>query len=66
MSPTGERDVWWGEDRIATPLYRWDDLPLEQWIDGPVLLTGSAGTQAIGPGWRVQLDELGNALWEAD
>jgi hypothetical protein len=65
VSAFGKRDVWWGADRIATPLHRWEDLPLERWVDGPVLLTGSAGTHAIGPGWRVQIDRLGNALWES-
>jgi hypothetical protein len=61
----GERAVWWGAERVDTPLYRWDDVPVERWLDGPLLLIGAAGTHAIGPGWRVQLDELGNALWES-
>jgi N-methylhydantoinase A/oxoprolinase/acetone carboxylase beta subunit len=61
---SGSRAVWWAEMPTATPVYRWPDLPPSQWVDGPLLVEEPDTTHAVGPGWRLRLDERGNALWE--
>jgi N-methylhydantoinase A len=61
--PVERRQVWWEDRPLETAVYRWGDLPAESWIDGPVLVEERDTTHAVGPGWRLTLDESGNALW---
>lgn len=65
-SPRSEtRMVGWSTGVYPTEALRWHDLVPGRWIDGPVLLEERDSTHAVGPDWRVVIDELGNALWEA-
>jgi len=43
-------------------LHRRADLPVNLPVNGPLLLTGSAATSWIKPGWRVKPDQWGNLL----
>ncbi len=42
---------------IATPFYRREDLPLLQWLNGPLIIIEQTGTIVIEPGWRGRLNE---------
>jgi N-methylhydantoinase A len=43
-------------------LHKRADLPVNLSVNGPLLLTGSAATSWIKPGWRVKSDQWGNLL----
>ena len=61
----GERQVWWGTEKISTAVYGWADLSPGIVLDGPLLLEGTDATHAVGPGWRLSMTAFGDTLWEA-
>ncbi|WP_376696662.1 hydantoinase B/oxoprolinase family protein [Wenzhouxiangella sp. EGI_FJ10305] len=53
-----------GESRPNTPVYRRDDLAINQAIDGPALLIEANSTVVVEPGWRAALNRHGHLLLE--
>ncbi len=48
--------------RIASPIYRWEDLKPGAVMEGPSLLVSGNSTTQIDKGWKCELDATGNAL----
>jgi 5-oxoprolinase (ATP-hydrolysing) len=44
------------------PLYRREDLPQAQKINGPAIITEATGTNIIEPGWQAEHDAHGNLI----
>jgi 5-oxoprolinase (ATP-hydrolysing) len=46
----------------TAPLYRREDLPKAQKINGPAIITEATGTNIIEPGWQAEHDAHGNLI----
>jgi len=47
-----------------TPFYERSELPVDQWLQGPAVITEATGTIFIEPGWRGQLRADNNIVLE--
>ena len=59
---TETREVWFGGERMPTPVYRRDWLPQGAAFAGPAIVEQLDATTVIEPGNRVALDALGNLI----
>jgi N-methylhydantoinase A len=57
------RDVFWGNDPLHTGVFRWEDLPVDERVEGPALVVQQDATHAVAPGWVFEIDEFGNGDW---
>ena len=60
----GERDAYWGEGFVATPVYDGTALAPGVSIDGPALIEEAFTVVVLPPGARAELDALGNYVIE--
>lgn len=60
--PGGRRAILWPQPEAAAPVYNWEDLRPGATFAGPACLEAETVSCQIPPGWRVQLDGLGNAV----
>jgi N-methylhydantoinase A len=56
----GSRDVYWGTEFVATPVYDGRQLGAGASIDGPALVEEAFTVVAVAPGWRCTLDDHGS------
>jgi N-methylhydantoinase A len=59
---TETRQVWFGGERMSTPVYRRDWLPQGAAFAGPAIVEQLDATTVIEPGNRVALDAVGNLI----
>ena len=62
--PKATRQAYFGQAYVATPVYDRRDLGIGAAIDGPALIEERESTVVIGPGDRVQVDDMGNLVAE--
>lgn len=67
-SPRSTRVVFFGQQSgfVETPIYWRDDLSAGVRLSGPAVVEQYDTTTLLPPGWRLQVDEAGNFLLEAD
>ncbi|RFF27681.1 MULTISPECIES: hydantoinase B/oxoprolinase family protein [unclassified Wenzhouxiangella] len=53
-----------GEPRSDTPVYRRDELAMDQAVDGPAIVIEPNSTIVVEPGWRAALNRHGHLLLE--
>ena len=56
------RDVWFGERRIPTPIFRRDRLAAGCLIDGPAIIVENNSTLVIEPDWRAHVNDFGHVI----
>jgi len=64
-TPIERRDVWFGEGApkaIETPFFDRQGLGAGQRLRGPAVLVQMDCTTVVAPGWRAEVDELGNLV----
>jgi N-methylhydantoinase A len=61
----GERDAYWGEGFVATPVYDGTTLAPGASIKGPGLIEEAFTVVVVPPGARAELDSLGNYVIQA-
>jgi N-methylhydantoinase A/acetone carboxylase beta subunit len=59
--PKAERDVWWTDGWVATPIYEQSDIRAGHRLDGPAVIESPADTFALPPGRSAEMD--GNRIW---
>jgi acetophenone carboxylase len=57
----GERKVVWGSSKGTAQLYRWEALEPGNHVKGCAVLEGANSTYFVPEGWRLIVDEFGNA-----
>ena len=57
---TGDRDVFFGDRRHATPIYARERLAGQ--IEGPAVIEEFGSTLPIHPGFTARVDDLGNVV----
>jgi N-methylhydantoinase A len=60
----GERDVWFHDEWVKTPIYARDSLPVGATITGPAIFNQMDTTTIAEPGNRIVVDEIGNLIIE--
>lgn len=58
----GERQVFFGSDRLASAVYRGERLPRRSELYGPAILEFPGTTVVVGPGQHARVDEEGNII----
>ncbi|MEO6986954.1 MAG: hydantoinase/oxoprolinase family protein [Paralcaligenes sp.] len=56
---SGYRQVYFGAAAIQTPIYNRELLPLQNVIEGPLLVEESGSTTVVPVGWSVEIDSIG-------
>ena len=56
------RDVWFGDRRVPTPVYRRERLAAGCRIDGPAIVVEDHSTLVIEPDWRAGVNEFGHVI----
>ena len=56
------RDVWFGEERVPTPIFRRDRLAAGCRIDGPAIIVEDNSTLVIEPDWRAGVNEFSHVV----
>ena len=56
------RSVWFGDRRIATPIFRRERLAAGCRIDGPAIIVEDNSTLVIEPDWRAQVNDHGHVV----
>ncbi len=64
--PKADRQAYFGEDYLATPVYDRQSLSVGAVVKGPALIEERESTVIIGPGDLVQVDEFGNLVAELE
>ncbi len=62
--PLVHREVWFGDRSFETPIYERSDLSQGCHLSGPAIVVQMDATTAIPPGWRVDVDGMGNLILE--
>lgn len=60
--PAGSVSMFTAGERHATPLYRREDLACGFTAAGPALIVDPVSTTVVEPGWRVEVDAIGNLI----
>lgn len=50
-----------GASEAASPVYRWESMNVGDVANGPAVINGNTLTCPIPPGWRLRVDDYGNA-----
>ena len=61
-APTATESVWMGDARIATAIYRRDELPAGSSIAGPAVIVESQATTVVEPDWRAAVTDRGDLI----
>jgi N-methylhydantoinase A len=59
---TGSRPVWFDRAAHDTPTYRREELRAGDVVRGPAVLEEFGSTVPVAPGFRAQIDALGNVI----
>ena len=59
-----QREIWFGDSPVTTPIYSRDDLLFGQAIEGPAIIIEASATTVVEPGWRATVDNLRNLVLE--
>ena len=51
-------------ERMATRIFRRDQLPAGAQVAGPLVIEEDTATTVVPPGWGARVDELGNVIIE--
>jgi len=60
------RGVRFGDERVETPVYERENLPVGTTFDGPVIVEGSESTVVVPPGSSGERDDHGTLVLEVD
>lgn len=67
VSPVGERRVCWGnQGRLATPLYRREQLPPRARLSGPLIVEEPTTTIVVPAAFSATVDKFGNLVLERE
>ncbi len=61
----GNRDVYFDDEWLSTPVYRREPIPLDVTFDGPAIVEQPDTTTVISPGMTCDVDTFGNFILEA-
>jgi len=64
-TPAERREVWFGEGApraVETPFFEREGLEAGQTLRGPAVVVQMDGTTVVAPGWRAEVDALGNLV----
>jgi 5-oxoprolinase (ATP-hydrolysing) len=62
LAPLCLRPVWFGNERVQTPIYAREDLPAGIAVHGPAVVVESNGTIVIEPGWQTEVNSVGDMI----
>ncbi|MDN5937612.1 MAG: hypothetical protein L0H83_03020, partial [Salinisphaera sp.] len=58
----GRAMVFAGDDEAERPVHRWEDMGPASEAEGPSVINGATLTCVLPPGWRLRVDDYGNAV----
>jgi N-methylhydantoinase A/oxoprolinase/acetone carboxylase beta subunit len=64
-TPAERREVWFGEGApraVETPFFEREGLEAGQTLRGPAVVVQMDCTTVVAPGWRAEVDALGNLV----
>jgi N-methylhydantoinase A len=66
LTPKAHRDVAFEEGTVRAAIYERQDLPAEEYVDGPAIIEEPSATTVVHPGQRAAVDRLGNLILETE
>ena len=65
LAPKGERQAYFGDDAVATPIFRGRDVPPNATIAGPAIIEEPTTTLVVYPGMSARRSATGNYLLDS-
>ena len=62
LAPLCARPIWFGNERMPTPIYAREDLPAGVPVRGPAIVVEPNGTTVIEPDWQSEVNANGDMI----